>query len=657
VSVRRAIASIASLGFAVAVASAPACGGGGAPSVSAPTRSLPPKEGEPLAFDVEDGDVWSWQVHLRGHAPRGTLLARCHVEGRAARAAVAAAGARFSTTLALEPGDNVAAVVCEDDAGAVHRSPSIRLRARLRDAPTARIAGQGPRSALTLDASSSEPARRDGAPLVSFAWLDEQGHALGTGPRLGPLARGPRRRVRLVVGDGSGRSDVTSVIVNEGAIAPRAAAWIDDAIVYGVVPPRFGDPPLRAVTRALGSIADLGATVVWLTPIFESPEGDFGYAVTDYGEVRRAYGSAADLDALVAEAHRLGLRVLLDWVPNHTSDLHPYFVESARLGPGSRRFGFYVRDGAGAPVHYFDWANLPNLDYGRPEVARFVTAESAEWLRGHHVDGFRVDAAWGIRERSPSFYDEWTAEMRRVEPDAMLLAEASARDPFYLAHGFDAAYDWTDRLGEAAWAHVFDDPALAADRLEAAVRASAEHGPASRVLRFLDNNDTGARFVTRHGAERTRVAAAALLTLPGIPCLFTGDEVGAEYEPYGAPGVIERGDPHGLRPHYRALARLRRERPSLRSATVRRVEVAAKATSPGGSILAMWRGDAASGESTLVVLHFGDAPVVASVQLGASAPRAERFVDRLTGRVHRASAGTLRLALPPNTALVLAPGG
>src|SRR5207237_899753 len=98
-------------------------------------------------------------------------------------------------------------------------------------------------------------------------------------------------------------------------------------------------------------------------------------------------------------------------------------------------------------------------------------------------------------------------------------AEASARDSYYGRHGFDAAYDWTDKLGQWAWQEAFAPGANTASALRAAITASASD---TLVFRFLDNNDTGERFITRHGVGRTRVAAAMLLTLPGIPGIYTG---------------------------------------------------------------------------------------------------------------------------------------
>src|SRR5690606_9979781 len=141
--------------------------------------------------------------------------------------------------------------------------------------------------------------------------------------------------------------------------------------------------------------------------------------------------------------------------------------------------------------------NLPNLDYDHPEVEAYTVASARHWVRQFGIDGYRVDAAWGVRERDPTFWPRFRSALQRVEPRAFLLAEASARDPYYVRHGFDAAYDWTEELGHHAWEHVFGSPRGIARRLHAAVVTSETE--LHQVFRFLNNNDTGARFITRHG--------------------------------------------------------------------------------------------------------------------------------------------------------------
>jgi cyclomaltodextrinase / maltogenic alpha-amylase / neopullulanase len=421
--------------------------------------------------------------------------------------------------------------------------------------------------------------------------------------------------------------------------------------VYGVVPPLFGDPPLRAVTARLDALASLGVDLLWLAPINETDDrGAISYSVTDYWRVREDFGTPDDLRTLVREAHERGMRVLLDFVPNHTSTGHPFYRDAEAHGRASPWWGFYERDPSGEARWDFDWKHLRQLEFDHPAVRRMIGDAFAYWIREFDVDGFRVDAAWGIRDRKPDYWPALVAELRRQKPDAVLVAEASAREPYWIASGFDAAYDWTGQLGHWAWEQVFDDPARIGSALDAALASTAT--PMDRVLRFLDNNDTGARFVTEHGVPFTRVAAVLVHTLPGLAVIYTGEEVGAEYEPYEDPPVLAWSDPHGLLPHYRRLAALRETLPALRDGAYRRVRVVGN-----GAAFAFVRDAGAAGQA-LVVLNFGPA-----ARLRLEAPEALRETpgwDALADRAFPVVAvgpRTLEVELGATSAVVLVAHG
>lgn len=385
---------------------------------------------------------------------------------------------------------------------------------------------------------------------------------------------------------------VTSVPSRE---APREdeAPWTAGAVVYGVVPDLFGEPPLKAVTARIPELAAMGIDALWLSPVTATTDpDDYGYATTDYFAVREDFGTSQDMQQLVERAHAHDMRVLMDFVPNHTSEEHPWVHDPQRAD-------WYDRGPDGRATHYFDWSHLLNLDYDNPSVLDAMTGAFTHWMRAYDVDGFRVDAAWGIRERSPHAWPEILEELRAVDPEVFMLAEASARDPYWFRRGFDAAYDWTEQVGEWAWKDVFEDVDRIGPRLDAALAGSS--APLHRVARFINNNDTGARFITRYGAPMQRVAAALLLTLPGLPVVFTGDEVGAEFEPYALHEPISWADPHALRPWYERLAELRESLPALRGNGFTPVPAAPAST------YAYLRHGEDGGDAALVVLNFGDA--------------------------------------------------
>ncbi|ACG74213.1 alpha amylase catalytic region [Anaeromyxobacter sp. K] len=421
--------------------------------------------------------------------------------------------------------------------------------------------------------------------------------------------------------------------------------WYRGAVVYGVVPPRFGPEPLKAVTARLDAFRDLGVDALWLAPLNPTDDpGDVSYAITDYFGLRADFGTPEDLRTLVREAHARGLRVLLDFVPNHTSVGHPHHLDAAARGRASPWWGWYDRDPAGRETHYFDWKHLPNLDYGNPLVRQMMLDAFAYWVREYDVDGFRVDAAWGIRRRAPAFWGALRRRLDAVKPGVFLLAEASARDPFYVRNGFDAAYDWTGELGHWAWEKVFDDPSRVGPALDAALASRAT--PMHRVARFLNNNDTGERFVTRHGLAMTRVAAVLLHALPGIAVVYTGDEVGAEFQPYEEGPPVSWVDVHGLRPLYRRLAALREDLPALRRGAYRRVAV------PGHPAAFAFLRDAGPAGRALVVLNFGGPARLRLQGPAGPLPDWDAISERPVA-VRRAGAGTLELELGAQEAVIL----
>lgn len=433
------------------------------------------------------------------------------------------------------------------------------------------------------------------------------------------------------------RSDQPSFeqLASNNAATTLPREWLDTAVGYGVLPPVFGPAGLRDVTASLDALADLGVNMLWLAPIFAAPAHDYGYAVVDYFRVRPEYGNDADFAALIEQAHQRGLRVILDLPANHTSNEHPYFVQAKRLGRRSHYYELYDRDAAGEPTHYFDWDNLPNLDYEDAEVERFMFEVGRHWTAQLGADGYRVDAAWGIRQRSPSYWPRFSAALHAVRSDVFLLAEASARDDYYLRNGFDAAYDWTDELGHHAWRDVFEAPEEIAQRLDAAVRQSMRRGGGSRTWRFLNNNDTGKRFITRHGEDLTRVATVALLTLPGIPCLFSFDERGAAFQPYSelTPVDTTRGTP--LRDFHQRWIWLRRTHPALATGSFEPLPLLAATP----NVYAFIR--AAPGSRILIALNFSGGP--AQVSLNVATGREAR--DWMTGESAEIKRGQLQVPL------------
>ena len=613
----------------------------------------------PVTFGTHGGDTWSFHKKVDVTVP-ARQCDHVVISSVLSTVRLPAHGGHVHTRLALQPGDNEIEAECYSH-GSVRGEARQTWHVRLRNTPTASIHIFRRGSRLILDADGSTPAPVRAAAITRYQWRADDANPAAlaalpaSGPRIALEASAPDGdyKITLEATDAAGRSDQSTILLRSRNQMLRGvdpdhghAAWVDGAVVYGIIPQLFGPQGLADVTAHLDQLADLGVNTIWLSPIMESPAGDFGYAVTDYFQLRRSLGSEQQLHDLIRAAHARNMHVMLDFVPNHLSDRSAYFTDTLEHGPASPYFDFFARDHTGRAEHYFDWANLENLNYANAEVQRLVIEACAHWVREFDVDGFRVDAAWGPRRRAAAFWPRWRAELKRIKPDLLLLAEASARDRYYGRHGFDAAYDWTDKLGEWAWRDAFEHEASTARRLRDAIEASQS---GALVFRFLENNDTGRRFISRYGVDRTRVAAAMLLTLPGIPSLYTGQEVGAAYEPYKDARPIGWDDDDQLRAWYKRLIALRGTYTALRSADIRLLDAAVD-----NNVLAYVRPSATASDRILVILNYGAQPAL--VGLGKEfleTMRRKGIVDLLTGG--EVNVGESGIEIAPLSVLVLKP--
>ncbi len=375
--------------------------------------------------------------------------------------------------------------------------------------------------------------------------------------------------------------------------------WWREAVIYQIYPRSFGDSDgdgvgdLRGIVERLDYLEDLGVDALWLSPIFRSPMKDFGYDVADYCDVDPVFGTTADLDELVAECHARGMRLLLDWVPNHTSDQHPWFVESRSSRDNPKRDWYVWRDpgpdGApptnwmaefnGVPAWTFDeqtgqsYLHLflpeqPDLNWANPEVEAAMHGTLRFWLdRG--VDGFRADVVHLIGKGTdvddapdeiahrpvPSVDRPFAHELlRRVrtlldgyDHDPMMVGEV-----YLLRAGQSVAYlgDPTNGDGELHLSfdfrpvHTEWDP-VALHRTIAVGQTEFEepHWPTW----VLSNHDQ-VRHRTRYGTDaRARAAAVLSLTVRGTPFLYAGEELGLEDAVIPADRVVDPDGRDGCR--------------------------------------------------------------------------------------------------------------
>jgi alpha-glucosidase len=364
------------------------------------------------------------------------------------------------------------------------------------------------------------------------------------------------------------------------------APWWQHCAIYQIYPRSFQDSnddgigDLNGITLRLDYLAGLGVGAIWISPIYPSPMVDFGYDVADYCDVDPCFGSLADFDALLAQAHRRGLKVLLDFVPNHSSDRHPWFVEGRASRESQKRDWYIWRDAAadgGPPNNWisdfggsaWQWDEVtgqyyyhaflkeqPDLNWRHPGVQAAMYDVMRFWFdRG--VDGFRIDVLWHLLKAedfpdnppNPA-YRPGMGEMHRLlqlhstdQPGVHLIA-AEMREiaDSYGARGqgervlIGEIYLPVDRLmhyygGERPEMHLpfnfqlIDTPWQARSVAAVITRYEAALPPGGWPNWVLGNHDRP-RVAGRRGQAQARVAAVLLLTLRGAPTLYYGDELG-----------------------------------------------------------------------------------------------------------------------------------
>lgn len=443
-----------------------------------------------------------------------------------------------------------------------------------------------------------------------------------------------------------------------------------------------GDPATRT---------DLGVTALWLMPIFESPSYH-GYDITDFRTIDREYGTNDDFRRLIAECERRGVAVVLDLVLNHVSWRHPWFEASkdpasetrdwfiwldqdpgwkgdwgapcwhtvppsrpGRAGQAGERPGEQVGEQAGGPVYFgLFWHGMPDLNYRTPAVTREAYDISRFWLTEMGAHGFRLDAVRhlieeGERQSSTPSTLAWLAEynayLKTVNPAAFTVGEVwsdTADVARYIPASLDSAFEFAlaEAMAAAAAASGTPNAAKATADLAQRIATVAAAYPADTACTFLTNHDQNrlmSRLVGPGGAPdeaaftRAKLAATLLLTLPGVPFIYYGEELGVTGEkpdenlrtpmpwqadtarggfttgtPWravradAAQGVsiaAQRGTPGSLLEHYRELISLRRGTPALARGPVR---VVGEGLPPG--VLAYVRGE--GDDRAVVVLNF-----------------------------------------------------
>jgi alpha-glucosidase len=351
--------------------------------------------------------------------------------------------------------------------------------------------------------------------------------------------------------------------------------WWQRGIVYEVYARSFQDSngdgvgDLNGILERLDYLVQLGVSAIWISPIYPSPMADFGYDVADYCGIDPIFGTMADFDRLVAEAHRKGLRVILDFVPNHTSDRHPWFIKSRASLDNPKRdwylwrdqpnnwlsnFGgsAWERDETTRQYYYHSFLKeQPDLNWRNPAVRKAMYDVLRFWLdRG--VDGFRVDVIWMMikddlfrdnpisaeyRDEAPSNHrllpiyntnrpevHEIVAEIRSIMdlyPDRVLIGE------IYLPVEQLVAYYGQNLTGaHLPFNFLLLQTPWTAETLRETISSYQAALPIGAWPNWVLGNHDNSRLATRVGVPQAPVAAVLLLTLPGTLTIYYGEEIG-----------------------------------------------------------------------------------------------------------------------------------
>ena len=514
----------------------------------------------------------------------------------------------FSEAVTLQEGENDFQVSVNDD-GTIRSSTVLTIKLVKNHAPKPVILITSEEGELVFDVEGHDP---DGDEL-EIHWTSDDSlnpEILGIDTeeesfRLSIPSTAGEYYVDLIARDSEDNTGIARAMFTVFAQDSVAAgtvntnpSWVRDAVVYEIFLPAFTpEGTFRAAMERLPRIRDLGVSVIWLMPVYENGQSidqfNAGYNITDFYAVHPQLGTMADFDAFLNEAHDLGLRVILDSTPNHVSDVHPWvndirlyrdysiyrpMIENSLLGD-ARGLGQSVRMMGEYRVYayYSDW-KLANLDYYNRETVSSMMAMYAWWVLEKKIDGYRMDVYWGPQNRygQSVWWRPFREDIKRVRPDILILGETDGTgvgsEVNYADGGgaSDAAYDWNlyGTIRSTLNGGGLDALDERVRNYTPSLRYNHYTGDNTHYFRFLENHDES-RIAALYALEHTRAAAALLFTIPGIPMIYAGQEVGER----SRRGLISwnRDGGETLVAYYRRLIAIRNTFEAFRSPYIRRI--------------------------------------------------------------------------------------
>lgn len=401
----------------------------------------------------------------------------------------------------------------------------------------------------------------------------------------------------------------------------QTPAWVRDAVFYQIFPDRFcngdpgNDPPnaepwgaaptfrnfmggdLQGILDKLDYLGDLGISALYLTPIFTSAS-NHKYDIIDYFAVDPHFGGIALLRKLVDSCHKRGIRVILDAVFNHCSNLHPHFLDVKEHGKRSRYWDwFYIKkwpipDRFAKHKDALEWYDcwwgfhtLPKLNFTNPEVEKYFLDVATFWLREAHTDGWRLDVP---NEVIQAFWPKFRQAVKSVNPEAYIVGEIwEDASPWLMGDQFDAVMNY--RFQKTLLGY-FAEETLDTRSFDHTLRQIMLDYPEQAtavMLNLLGSHDTARPMTAAKGdVESLKLMAAMQFTFEGAPCIYYGDEIGMEggkdpdcrcCYPWNKPKLQAKSDEtppsfsanRELFTYYKKLIAIRQANPALRAGTFR----------------------------------------------------------------------------------------
>ena len=379
--------------------------------------------------------------------------------------------------------------------------------------------------------------------------------------------------------------------------------WLRNGVIYEIFPRDFSPAGnLNGVTAKLEELKDLGVTILWVMPIHPIGEkgrkGDFGspYSIKDYYAVDPNYGTLDDFKSLVADAHKHGLKVIMDLVANHTAWDSEMMTNK----------DFYKQDAQGKVISpQPGWSDVAGLNYANPQLREYMITMMKYWIKTCDIDGFRCDVAWGV---PVDFWEQARAALEKNKPDIMMLAEAS--QPDLLTNAFDIDYSWP-------LLHALNDVlerGAPATKLQATWEENLRLFPTNSLHLAISDDHDEARAVARFGVPGALAASVLMFSLDGVPLLYNGMEVGDATES-GDPALFDKlpivwnpRERPPLREIYHSLIQLRKQYPAFRNHHVIWLQ-----NSDAANLVTLMRLD--GNDEFVVVINFSNRPITGKVEV------------------------------------------